>query len=1136
MVAMSDQDDDRLTVPKFSSITSSKPEATTSDKSLTRHGASTVPKFSSFKLAEKSARDAAHSTDRRHKHDDERRRHHKDERREHHDEERKKRSHRHPERDRDHGDAKRRRHERPAADVQAGQGWLSSQRSRGPEERHHASLPASDSHGSSNTPHKPSSTSSQTFFFDTKGDPLIRKYGGIERAKIPDYRRWGAGKVLGTAGRLVIHREGARDLFSLRMPGDGFSSEREGLRSKRLRLQPPVTLRARKRTANAETEEGFLPVGGYIPPRKHVQDVDSEGEEQVNYRSIEGKAKTKPLADSEASEESELEDEEEAPPLDRTEPLKLRSIELRRQVKEHPDNISAWIELVNHQDVLLRAGQVFSHEGSRDEAHSYTEIKVSMLESALGNTSTARDRARILNMLMREGVKVWPPKTAAKKWSEVQHEEEHDLLLWKAHVEFEMSNIATFHFDRIRDMLTTRLHQAANRSEPGLARRNNYIEAIYVFLILTRFIFDAGFRELAVAAWQGLMEMTCFRPSHAANLDEARAAFQDFWDSEVARFGEPDSEGWKNYAAGKGDLEPPEPAQAQDESKPVKLGDVYKRWAMLERSQAAKARMPARTLDEDTGDDPFRVIMFSDIQPVLFFIPSTVLPQVRTYLLDAFLIFCGLPPALSSNEWPQDPWQDAFLSGARAALGVKSSWETEENDGMNEGTRKSPNFGTANLCAVPSADLLTSNETWYSFLRSVASSATLNTDWSQRGTMQAIQGLGLGASAPYVLALGAANPETNLKKLAKGMLKQYPTDAALYNLYAVIEQAQGNNDTAVKVLSSAAAMFKDMYKPRSLLLWRTWAWIELEAGNKMLAIKRLCSFADENLRQAPDAPFSASGSDLLKARQAIASIELGSDAVSVELAQTQAEGLALLAYLTADGCTEPTSLAQGNISAAMASVDEATRDFRLRGAVTQAAHEATLQFAAKLLYLHARKGPFRRAFIREQLIKFLDLCPRNTVLLSLLEWCDSSLRVIDDTRTLLHDKILIPPHDCHNSRVFAIEHEQNRGNVNTTCSAFEQAVSSDAAKSSVQLWVSYIRFCHSQKELRAKARDTFYRALRDCPWSKDVMMEAFGTLVQDMDSHELRSVYNTMMEKGLRVHVDLEEFQGRHDVPKERKR
>lgn len=168
--------------------------------------------------------------------------------------------------------------------------------------------------------------------------------------------------------------------------------------------------------------------------------------------------------------------------------------------------------------------------------------------------------------------------------------------------------------------------------------------------------------------------------------------------------------------------------------------------------------------------------------------------------------------------------------------------------------------------------------------------------------------------------------------------------------------------------------------------------------------------------------------------------------------------------------------------------------------------------------------PFRRLYIREQLLKFLSYFPRNTVFFSLLEWSDSSLRVVDETRSLLYEKALVPPHDCVSNRLFAIEHEMNRGNPNSTKAAFEQALSSDVCKSSVQVWISYIRFCHGQKELRAKARDVFYRALRHCPWSKGVMMEAFGTLIRDMESDELKAVYNTMTSKGMRIHVDMEEY------------
>lgn len=144
--------------------------------------------------------------------------------------------------------------------------------------------------------------------------------------------------------------------------------------------------------------------------------------------------------------------------------------------------------------------------------------------------------------------------------------------------------------------------------------------------------------------------------------------------------------------------------------------------------------------------------------------------------------------------------------------------------------------------------------------------------------------------------------------------------------------------------------------------------------------------------------------------------------------------------------------------------------------------------------------------------------------LSLFEWADTSLRVIDETRTILYETVLTLAQDCLSSRMFAIHHEMERGNVNTTKAAFEHAVSSDACKFNTSLWINFIRFCSSQRELRPKAKDVLFRALRHCPWSKDVMMEAFVTVNRDMDSSELKGIFETMTSKGLRVHVDLEEF------------
>lgn len=144
--------------------------------------------------------------------------------------------------------------------------------------------------------------------------------------------------------------------------------------------------------------------------------------------------------------------------------------------------------------------------------------------------------------------------------------------------------------------------------------------------------------------------------------------------------------------------------------------------------------------------------------------------------------------------------------------------------------------------------------------------------------------------------------------------------------------------------------------------------------------------------------------------------------------------------------------------------------------------------------------------------------------MALLEWSDSRLRVIDEVRDIFYETCLGPSQDCVSSRVAAIQHEMDRGNVNSTRAAFENAVASSVCKASIPIWSWYIRFANGEKQFRSRAKDLFYRALRECPWSKDIMMLAFTTLVKLMESEELKSVFEMMTAKGLRVHVDMDEF------------
>ena len=81
---------------------------------------------------------------------------------------------------------------------------------------------------------------------------------------------------------------------------------------------------------------------------------------------------------------------------------------------------------------------------------------------------------------------------------------------------------------------------------------------------------------------------------------------------------------------------------------------------------------------------------------------------------------------------------------------------------------------------------------------------------------------------------------------------------------------------------------------------------------------------------------------------------------------------------------------------------------------------------------------------------------------------------------------------------------------------------STCGKQSAALWKLYFMFEHSRGEMQ-KAKDVFYRGMMACPWAKELYMLAFSYLRDVVPIEELRGVYEAMVERGLRIHVSLEE-------------
>ncbi|KJZ72905.1 hypothetical protein HIM_07668 [Hirsutella minnesotensis 3608] len=1063
---MADGEDKKLTVPKFSSFKTKAP----------------APATCSGSERSKSARDEGDDRDRRrsaHRHHS-----HRHQRDSHGRE----RSHR-EERRRDSRDDKQTRHK---------------DSSRRPHERDApASVPG-------------------LFVIDTKGDPLIRKYG-LDRSKIPAYYRRRGGRALGADGRVRFDWDGPVERFSILLPGQSSSfGERGGLRSKGWQGREAIRIRARKGDTPEEDDSGFLSLEN--PKKRKRRDRDSESseaEDQPSWRSIEGKAKAAKAVDSDDEDDDSASDEDVI--LDRDNPLRWKSMQLSRQVKEHPEDIDAWLELVDHQDDLLRDGETIDDRASENAARSFTEIKVHLLESALTHASQPQDRQRVLVALMRQGVKVWTRPVADKKWAQIASDEEQVFALWKIHLDYAMSTVATVQYEEIKSMLLKRLQQTVSRC--GLASREDLEEATYIFLRATRFFHDAGYKELAVAAWQGLLELNIFRPDSLHGRQELLATFESFWENEVPRIGEPGARGWKYYFDAGEPGQEPEP-QAFDEPEKPRGRDSYLAWTVAECARGDKAAMPARTMDPGTEDDPFRVVMFSDIESLLFVVPPDAHPDVIPQLVNAFLLFCGFPPAYRCSALLEEACYDQFLVRPRTDLTLQSVGETavDEQEVLQ---RKPPAFSNGNCLAKLSPDLLFAANSWFSLFGNVNLTNTVGPSTVHIAVQQLVYSDRVSDLALYYLGLCFATHPSGIKKEAKALLKRYPDNVQLYNAYALAEFSIGNVEVAHKVMISAMGSPALTSAATGFLLFKTWCWMELQLGHMDAAAKRLCSSVDEALRASTLPESGVSPATVLKARQAfMANAEACLHQGQETIASDHFECLLLLEYLTCEGGSEPRSASQGNISAAMNALETICLDMGPRTRKQGITMELVLQCASRLLYSYSTKGPFRRVYLREQLAKFIERFPRNTVFLNLFAWADARIRVIDETRQMLYDKVLVREHDSVSSRIFAIQHELDAGNVDSARTTFENAVRSDACKSSVMLWISYIRFCHSQKQARAKtkARDVFFRALAHCPWSKEVMMEAFVTLAGDLEADELRSVYRTMTSKGLRIHVDLDEI------------
>lgn len=795
----------------------------------------------------------------------------------------------------------------------------------------------------------------ESFVVDRDGDALIRRYGSNDRYKVPAYRRFGAGRLLGSNDFFRIDRIGTREEFFFPGYGGGgpeLSRDRKSVLAKTGRKSSDLVRVRLDKSQTFSGNEDFLPLkASRKRKRSHSQSDESQAEEGRAYRSIHGMSKRHENSDSDESYDSDSSPVVNS--METIDPIKLKTIALTARVKDHPDDISAWIELVEHQDVLRDLNCQHGRSATQAEIKSYADIKHSMLEKALKHSKTLEHDTALYLRIMQEGSEIWDLTTTEKRWEELLKNYGTDFEIWKAFMTFKQTNLGSLHYDKVRQLYSSKLQDlknqlAENSSEPSAASLCEQL--VVVFSMTTLFITQAGYAELATASWQAILEIHFHRPislTHAVP-EVVMSSLQNFWESEAPRIGDRDAKGWAAFESAGGTDEPPEP-KTFDNGVVPNTRDPYKVWAAFEEHKAHDAKVPARTMDDGTEDDPFRVIMYSDIEEFLFVVPSTSLSFVREQLVEAFLAFCQLPSVCGTSGAITAIARDQLITS-----GVSSSIADRSRKLQNTDSKvvRSPDFDNRYHLMVKSAEVLFPGQQWFKYVTSLHDLMSPRHYSLVQNTLRQLSlTYRMSDFAPYCLAFESANNPGTSKKIAKSLLKQDSSNVDLYIGFARSEFAKGSNEVARNVLSAALGLVGLTQHDR-LRLCITSTWFELEDLRSAQAVVELCRASDE-----VGADEDASPAQILKIRQFLSGNRdhlLSSR--NPDIAVSYAEGIALLEYITRRSGKEPQSATQGDIWSAIASVDSFSESLVSRGQGESAAHEKLLQFAAQLLYHHASHG------------------------------------------------------------------------------------------------------------------------------------------------------------------------------------
>ncbi|KIR70905.1 hypothetical protein I310_05317 [Cryptococcus deuterogattii CA1014] len=912
--------------------------------------------------------------------------------------------------------------------------------------------------------------SSSRFFVDIAGDRDILRYGSSSSFSAPKYYRDGGNRIIGynEGLRIVNTRDRTEKGIEVAPKGRPYVPRYNKKTKSAISHLERILLRPSPQ-GEIDSHSDFLAFE--IRNRQEESDIPE-------YRSItrsvqEDNDGQLAVLHSIIGEFTTMEQE-----------VRKRTSWMEQHLRDYPSDVERWIEYSRlHLKLSPNAERAI---GVTDPAKLPTtkaqaEITLSILSRALKAAPENAYSERLHLAYLRAAETLWPADKVTSRWKNVLRElgeqsgkirglEEGMMEIWLGYIEW-------------------REGQGFGRGDGEKGKGESIDEVVDVYLECIDKLKDkagnanlaAGHGERALSAFQALMEITFFKPDHLRHIPPADqltawwqaliGEFETFWDTEAPRVGESGSVGWRNTPPST----PPPPSRPAP-SFAHTSSDPFERWLEAEMSAEQAYALPGRVRDlgPATEDDPFHVIVFSDISPFLFPIFT---PEVRLQLIYAFLTFLGLPftppevPSTSpANADPHLRWTLVENRSARQAFwppkqGIKRiAWQTVGGEPMEPERKRGMDdpFGCPVKCWAQDRQTLFGRKgVWYRDVEALDLQA-IDVELV-RSVFKLLRPLVPDPSFTLAsFALEAAVSPKSAVKAAKAILASERSNLLLWDGYARIERQRGNVSAARTVYATAlqAASRERGDGPRSedeMDLWAGWAEVEFEADERERCLEVLVMAAG------------------------IASERLGEE---------------------------------------------------------RAESEESLQLLTRILYHHTTRHSTPPALTRDVLEYALSSFPNNTSFLSQYMYGELGSKVYGRVQRLIaeitsehKDGGVMKGVIGHLWAVWAEAISAHRtfwddggGGAERVRMALDKGINSPGGRYSAALWMLYIEF-EALMGRHQTAKQLCYRAVSTLGGCKALYLLPFSLpLRPHFSTRELKEWAELMVERGLRLRISFELF------------